>query len=87
MSEQIRIKIPSRKNYLTEDAWLILNCYKSERRPSYKNTVCLIDEIHEWLESQKISYKFFVPASEKWFLEFENKNDAMLFKLTWGGDI
>jgi hypothetical protein len=53
----------------------------------------LSDEIHNWLIDNNIDYKLeYVsepkgkkyPHANNWFIVFENKSQAMLFKLTWG---
>lgn len=45
------------------------------------------DEIVEWLNNNTLepySIDFTIPPYN---ISFSNKNDAMLFKLTWGGEI
>ena len=50
-------------------------------------------EVHDWLVDNNIDYKLeYVcgpkgkkcPHHNNWFIVFENKSQAMLFKLTWG---
>jgi hypothetical protein len=48
------------------------------------------DNIHIWLEDFNIKYhleKITASPYNKWFFVFEKESDALLFKLTWGGDV
>ena len=49
--------------------------------------VMLKDEIHFWTVENNMKYDLYYAIGKpfpRWFLIFENNEDAMLFKLTWG---
>ena len=41
--------------------------------------------VHEWLVSQNIKYDFVYDDYRRTIVRFNNKDEAMLFKLTWIG--
>ena len=69
-------------------------------RPQFDYTelhsAIILDKIHKWFIENNIFYnleyitdfsKLSDDACEQYFIDFENKDDATLFKLTWGGNI
>ena len=64
-------------------------------RPHYRgeSEVCyLTGRLNTWLKEHNIIYSLYkeqdvkYPTFELWYIVFENKSDAMFFKLIWGGE-
>jgi hypothetical protein len=80
----IDIKIPN-KDWITlkrtrpQDRKFLLLAHG---RPELTFFAILKEEMHIWMISNNIEYDLFRKDSEC-FISFNNKNNAMLFKLTW----
>jgi hypothetical protein len=53
--------------------------------------VGLNDEVHQWMTDHDIQYRFLYlwddsPQTQKFSVDIEDLDKAMLFKLTWGGE-
>ena len=67
-----------------------IDIYKIQPYARYKNSQIvdiLMEEVHIWLVDNNIKYKLDREqegeGDDYFFIIFENKSDAMLFKLTW----
>lgn len=59
---------------------------------SYVNYIVLSNELHQWFLDNKVEYKIEYCSNISeckyfYFIEIEDKSNAMLFKLTFGGSI
>ena len=56
--------------------------YKSSLLVLYSYVFC--DTVHQWFLDNNIDYELSYIDKEKTRISFKNKEDALLFKLTWG---
>jgi hypothetical protein len=87
MSEEYKVRVP----YTESRVRLAMNNDITNRPYYFKPIsgifITLEDELHFWLEERNIEYSLFnipLPKAEFpncWWVIFNNKNDAMLFKL------
>jgi hypothetical protein len=90
MSEEFRVLVPLLSDNLT---YRTIHSTEDRSIPEIRDKI-LDDELREWLDERNIVYSlgFHEGAVENtclkyyynYFIVFNNKNDAMLFKLTWG---
>jgi hypothetical protein len=84
MNNQIKVMVP-----YDDRGHKVITSNIPNDRPSHSQQVALTDELHFWLKERNIEYsiiRVFKPMTffpNCWFVGFTNKDDAMLFKLSW----
>ena len=89
----IKVEVPKGSKYLRYD--LLFSYVKPDNRPyEYDGDedmslyMFLSDRLHNWFTEHNISYEIFEEKIGLWswcYILFKNKEDAILFKLTWSG--
>ena len=79
--------IPFRENFDT----FCVDFKNSNNKPTF-DVYSLSDDLHDWMIENNIIYRLYFsygpkglkyPHQNNWYVVFDNKKDAMLFKLTW----